>query len=552
MPKQDRLKLVPLFSTLPPETLALVASIANHGSYAQGSYLCRQGDKGTRFFVLLSGTAVLVQQMARIGANQVTDYLRPGYAFGEDALLLGDNYCFSVQASTDAEALYIEKTDMDLLLNQAPQIREQLHISPLTRERLNAPRFPWQDKDEFTILLRRRHWFAFARNLPIPLLVLFTLAAFAYLLRRLGMQLSALHMAMLVGIVPLAMMYWLWLDWRNDFYLLTQKRILHEEKSILLHELWDEAPLNKVQDTTIRQGLLGTFLGFGTLRVQTAGIRGAMVLDYLPHPQDVQDLISRAMCSMGSNEASSGRHEMRQALLEQTGHKSTSGSQSLPIHAAQAYSRAFDSSVYSFSFAQLFRLKFREGEQITWRKHWLFLARRTVLPCIAATTMLALALISILYPARAYSASLLLVSFFQWILCLLWLWYEVVDWSNDLYILTDRLIIDLERKPLFFSEERRQATLDMIQNVSLRKRGVASAVFNYGDVLIQTASATGQFTFIGVSDPKQVQREIFRRVEAYNEGKRASQREKQKDEISRWFGVYHELNPHDTMPAPES
>jgi uncharacterized membrane protein YdbT with pleckstrin-like domain len=157
--------------------------------------------------------------------------------------------------------------------------------------------------------------------------------------------------------------------------------------------------------------------------------------------------------------------------------------------------------------------------------------------------------VGLAHPSASYGPSLLLVSILLWTVSVGWLWWETEDWRNDLYILTDRLIIDLERKPLFFSEERRQATLDMIQNVSLRKQGVLSAMFNYGDVLIQTAGALGQFTFIGVSDPRQVQREIFRRVEAYQDSKRTVQKQQEKAGISQWFKAYDEISKRPEQPS---
>jgi hypothetical protein len=110
---------------------------------------------------------------------------------------------------------------------------------------------------------------------------------------------------------------------------------------------------------------------------------------------------------------------------------------------------------------------------------------------------------------------------------------------------TDRLIIDVEKKPLFFADERKQATLDMIQNVSLRIPGPLAAVLNYGDVLIETAGPTGVFTFDGVGRPEQVQREIFRRVEAYNEAEQREQSQQRTAELSQWFQTYSKLSQQD-------
>jgi uncharacterized membrane protein YdbT with pleckstrin-like domain len=137
----------------------------------------------------------------------------------------------------------------------------------------------------------------------------------------------------------------------------------------------------------------------------------------------------------------------------------------------------------------------------------------------------------------------------MWIVVVLRLWWLVEDWRNDLYIVTDHLIIDVEKRPLSIREERREATLDRIVNLSLQQQGFLASILNYGDVLIQTAGATGDFTFDGVSNPAAVQREIFRRLEDYNDEQRRRERAQRKAELSTWFQVYHEINQGEEPPG---
>jgi len=548
-----RLRNFHLFAALPAEDLQRVADITSRRSYARGSFLCRQGESGSTLFIMDSGGAVLYQPGPTMGTERSTEYLRPGQAVGEDALLLGDAYCFSLQASADLQALCIEKQDFDLLRQRYPHLHNRLQLSRVVKERQNVPSFPWQGPDEPTLLLRKRHWFAFARNLPIPILSLMGLTAIVLLLRRLGLVFSLPEASILIGVVPTGMVLWLFLDWQNDFYLITAKRILHEERAVLFYETWDEAPMSKVQDTTVIRGFWGGVLGFGTLRVQTAGLRGAMVLDYLPNPEDVQELICKQSGALGSHIYKGERDDIRQELIRQTGLAAAESDAvaEIPVPLPQETFQNNQRPPGRFSLSSLLQLTFREGNQVTWRKHWIFLVRKASLPLLAVLSTAMFIVFSLVHPSAPYSPSLLLVSVLLWTVSVGWLWWQTEDWRNDLYILTDRLIIDLERKPLFFSEERRQATLDMIQNVSLRKQGVLSAIFNYGDVLIQTAGALGQFTFVGVSDPRQVQREIFRRVEAYQDSKRTQQKQQEKAGISQWFKVYHEIS-NDSQKPPDS
>jgi uncharacterized membrane protein YdbT with pleckstrin-like domain len=139
------------------------------------------------------------------------------------------------------------------------------------------------------------------------------------------------------------------------------------------------------------------------------------------------------------------------------------------------------------------------------------------------------------------------VDFPIWLIALLvnipigfWLWWEVTDWSNDLYIITPTHVVDVEKKPLFFAESRVQAELEAIQNVSFEQRGLLNSLFDMGDVVIETAAKAGKLTFTRVDNPREVQREIFKSVEKRRQQKAQEEAKRRQKEFSEWFDVYHE------------
>ncbi len=541
-----RLRSVPLFAALAPDHLARVAGVATKRTFIQGAFLCKQGEASNTLYIITSGQVAL-PQAGPPGSEQSATYLGEGQIVGEAALLFGDEYWCSAQAATDVEALAIRKEDLDRLRHEHPEIISQVRPSGHAQERLRASRFPWQEQDEPTVVLRRRHWFALAQGLPVPLLIFLGLAIAAWLLRQMNLLTSILGTALFVGLVPAAITVWLVLDWRNDFYLVTTKRVLHEERVILLYQTWEEIPLQKVQDTTIRQDFWGKLLGFGTLRIQTASLQGSLVLDHLPDPEYFQTAIWQQTKRLGSSARRDQREEIRERLLRQM-KRAQDETYEQPTAITPVSLPPQQPDVRIPSFAQLRSLTPRESDNLVWRKHWVFLLRQTFLPVIAFLGSTALIVISLLITSTRVRFPLFIGSLILWVVTLVWLWWRIEDWGNDLYIVTDSLIIDIEKKPLFFSEERRQATLDMIQNVSLEKQGLMPALLNYGDVVIQTAGPTGAFTFAQVTNPTHVQREIFRRVDAYNAAKQRRARQQEKLEISEWFGEYHELSQKPEAP----
>jgi uncharacterized membrane protein YdbT with pleckstrin-like domain len=446
--------------------------------------------------------------------------------------------------------LGIRKQDFDRLLEEHPQIEGQLRVRRVLQERLHPPEVPWLDEDEPALLVRRRHWFALVPTLPTPLLTLLALSTAVWLVGRLGFAMSTPLALLLSGAVPAGMVLWRLADWRNDYYLVTAKRVLHEEKVILLYQTWDQALLSKIQNISITRELVGNKLGFGTMKIQTAGARGTLLLDYLPDPEGMKEVIFKQVGRLRSRGRQEEREKIRQELLQQTGAIETEGEPLIYPLLPEEPKKKLGLLGRLLPSRPVLGMRYKQAHQVTWRKHWIFLAKRIylVLPLAVLVTAVVVAVILSGRPAQ-YRFALLFAFLVLWIVVVLRLWWLVEDWRNDLYIVTDHLIIDVEKRPLSIREERREATLDRIVNLSLQQQGFLASILNYGDVLIQTAGATGDFTFDGVSNPAAVQREIFRRLEDYNDEQRRRERAQRKAELSTWFQVYHEINQGEEPPG---
>lgn len=80
-------------------------------------------------------------------------------------------------------------------------------------------------------------------------------------------------------------------------------------------------------------------------------------------------------------------------------------------------------------------------------------------------------------------------------------WYR---YFNDLWVITTARLIDVTRSNPF-SQQVTTAALSNVQDINIRKKGVFNTMLNFGDVICQTASASGQtFSFVGVAEPEKV------------------------------------------------
>ena len=82
-----------------------------------------------------------------------------------------------------------------------------------------------------------------------------------------------------------------------------------------------------------------------------------------------------------------------------------------------------------------------------------------------------------------------------------------LSWYFNVYIVTNERIIDVDFNNLIYKRIS-DATLDNIQDITYNMGGVIRTVFNYGDILIQTASEVSEFDFLAVPEPDKVVRII--------------------------------------------
>ncbi|MFA6512469.1 MAG: PH domain-containing protein [Patescibacteria group bacterium] len=86
----------------------------------------------------------------------------------------------------------------------------------------------------------------------------------------------------------------------------------------------------------------------------------------------------------------------------------------------------------------------------------------------------------------------------------LWAIRSWIVWSLNAFILTNERLVDVDQKG-FFHRTVSEATLSKIQDVSFSVGGPWQTMFQYGNVIVQTAGAKNNLELEGVHHPEQVQ-----------------------------------------------
>ncbi len=406
---------------------------------------------------------------------------------------------------------------------------------------VKKPLFPGQLDDERVIIYERRHWYTIIKWTRRPFLVLLISSLIAWVVTTLLEPTSVLSLVFYCPpILSLIWLVWNALDWENDRYIVTDKRVIHIEKSYLTREKRDEAPIAMIQDVVVRmEGLMTNLLYFGDVTIQTAGTLGTIRFQGIRKPRKAQAqilaLVSQVRAAMPAEEESQAIQDVRKMV-------GWAKPEPKPLPPAAEELRWESKQPRRAQISEVIKMMFFTkrvfGEnQIVWRKHWWALLKEMVSPVLTLVILLIL-----------WTAASLLFDFSLWFDVPLGIslvaisgriTWRVIDWRNDLYVITDDRAIDIEKVPLI-REERREAGLDKIQDVRYLQEGFIAIRLDFGNVRLETAGGIEAFTFDSVPHPRQVQTEIFKRIDQFHKeaGRRA--KEARENEFLDLLGRYHQ------------
>ena len=378
--------------------------------------------------------------------------------------------------------------------------------------------FPGQLDDERIIIFERRYWFTIIKWIRRPLFFLLISLLIALVVTTLLEPLSAFRRVfywLLILAPTLTWLGWQALDWENDRYIVTDKRVIHIEKVYLTREKRDEAPLAMIQDVVVdMKGLMTHLLYFGDVVIQTAGTLGTIRFKGIQKPRKVQAQILALMSRVKGPSPVEEEPQATQIIREIVGWPEL---EPQPLPATAEGLRWESEKPRRAQLLEVVKMMvfakpvFGENQKI-WRKHWWVLLEEMISPVLSFVIALILwSAASLFFGFSLWFDLLLGISMVAISVRVIWL---IIDWRNDLYVITDDRAIDIEKVP-FTREHRREAGLDRIQDVRYLQEGFIATRLDFGNVRLETAGGIGEFTFDSIPHPRQVQIEIFSRIEQF-------------------------------------
>jgi uncharacterized membrane protein YdbT with pleckstrin-like domain len=136
----------------------------------------------------------------------------------------------------------------------------------------------------------RKHWIVPLRGMLWPLLI-----GVAVLVLIDGVLIDAPlgDLRVLITLIDLGAMaaaaYFVWLNWQAAQLTVTDQRVILEEGIIV--RISKVIPLDRVQDVSTRQNLLGRILDYGSVEIDTAGAIPNELFNHAAHPEMLRDQV---------------------------------------------------------------------------------------------------------------------------------------------------------------------------------------------------------------------------------------------------------------------
>lgn len=180
----------------------------------------------------------------------------------------------------------------------------------------------------------------------------------------------------------------------------------------------------------------------------------------------------------------------------------------------------------------MIKLPEKEKAIVFARRHWIVILGQVVITMLLTLLVLGLAVLflnlEMILPAEFalglnFEALLAgqsgqFANLVWWVtsIALLFIWLQFMtaftDYFLDIWVVTNKRIIDIEQKGLFnreFSEFR----LERIQDVTVEVKGILPTLLHYGDVHVQTAGEAREFIFLQVPYPHKIKNKILKAFE---------------------------------------
>jgi len=539
---------IPFLRQVDQQELIDIAEQLERATFEEDEVIVQAGSPINALYLIFEGEIEATRLHPRQKTSTKT-ILKVGDTLGAVELIYRKNWMRDLRVKEKVTLYRWHLPALDQFLKDHPAAFSQLKFTARSRYLAHRLRFKWLGEDEAIHGLTRKHPIMLVRSLIAPLaffgggiaLIQGALSGDSSFLGWLGITLATISLA--VGI-------WRWIDWQNDFYIITNRRAVWLEKVVAIYDRRQETPLHWVLSVSVSTTVLGRALGFGDVIIRT--YTGQLLFKNVGDPEGIAAIIQEHWRRMKERHIQSDREEMVRALQERLGADGDLEElDELPVSSEEKLDEFLQYPASTIGLDRwTFKMRFEEGGVITYRKHWAVMLRQISAPTFYLLLLIVLIGMRIAGILDVFSTSQVLLAGMIGFVLILWWIYRYIDWANDIYQITPTQIVDVNKKPLA-REIRKVAPLENILGTEIDRQGIIGLLLNFGSVIANIGTA--QFSFHGVYDPASIQQEIVQAQDSFLERQAETDRTQRREEVVEWLSAYHEeVSKHRLEPPKES
>lgn len=514
------------------DDLIALSAILERREYTQGEVIFRQGTRGEAMYFIAEGEVEVLRRQSN-GTQLRLAKLEPGDTLGEIEMVFRQPRVATARVSHPTIMYRWDRRAMAKFMQAHPSALSSLRFAAKSRLLAQRLRFRWLADDEVVYGLARKHSMLLYEGLVLPIFMLLGAASLIWWGLAKGGPIFTWGGSG-IALVGIVLGIWRWIDWGNDYYVLTDRRAVWLEKIIGIYDSRVEAPLHMVLSVSVSTDIVGRMLGYGDVVIRT--YTGRVDFRNIETPHAMAAMIEEHWQRVQAKKDEADREHLEYIVEQRLEPESD---QVTPEVIDPEEPTIDEESAPRTGFGRWnFKVRFEEKGVITYRKHWAVLMQEIGFPSFLILLVVGVigAQVGGLIRFGEVSTSLL-VTFTILIPLTLWWIYRYVDWANDIYQITSDQIIDVYKKPLA-RELRKVAPLENVLGTEVDRKGIIGIILNYGDVI--TNIGTEQFIFEGVYDPVGVQQDIVHAQEAFLRRKSDRERRRRQDEMVELLDIYHD------------
>ena len=546
--KVEFLGQLPIFSELYPEELEALAQITDEYEFEEGAPIAYQRDVADKFYIVRSGR-LIGRHLDERGIIQERKFYLPGDYFKDVWLFSSMTHDMTVNAAAPGRMLVIEQKKFLPFLVRNPELLAGLILSEeaIAEAEHSQAALPGRAArrlnlltDETVEYFERRTVLLLLFQIAVPLLFTVGLVILGFDLWLSTQPILAVPVG-IVALIFLAVTVFLYIDWANDYFMITNKHLVHNEYDLRRFQVKiNKVPIDQIQSVEIlRPSLLQNLFNVGSAKITTASRAGVLLFDFINDPKVVVQTINRLQQRVTAMDAGRVQAVMRASIEEH-------------FEAPPAFEKVKDPDAIQPArlkpevpllerFLRSIASRVEEGNVITYRKHIITILIQTWWQIILGN----LFFIGVIWAPQLWLAAVLFVLGAIDLGIFIW---RFEDWRNDTFQVTDRYVIDIDRQPFGFGESRKQAELGNVQNVSADRPGFLNTILNFGNVHIETAGASADIIFEQVANPSRVQSDVFQRREQFAQSQRFREGQQRRKEYAVFIDAYQQAMEQNRLP----